>query len=130
MEKITKYLSNFIFAGVVLAATDQKIDIVAPTEFSALQGITFPGLISTVIKAILVVAALIAFFYLLIGGIKWITSGGDKEKTSAAQSTLTAALVGLVIVFAAWAIINLVQTFFGITILGNLNIPVIPSTTR
>jgi len=54
---------------------------------------------------------------LIIGGIKWVTSGGDKEKTAGAQQTLTAALVGLVIVFASWAIIKLIETFFGIEIL-------------
>ncbi len=83
-----------------------------------------PRIVSGAIRLILVIAALIAFIFLIIGGIKWVTSGGDKEKTANAQQTLTAALVGLVIVFAAWAIIRLIETFFGIQIL-TLSIPTV-----
>ncbi|OGM59165.1 hypothetical protein A3A75_03020 [Candidatus Woesebacteria bacterium RIFCSPLOWO2_01_FULL_39_10] len=59
---------------------------------------------------------------LVWGGVRYITSGGDKAQTEAARGQITAALVGLVIVFAAWAIINLVNIFFGVNIL-QLNIP-------
>ena len=50
-------------------------------------------------------------------------SGGDKANTEAARNQITAALVGLVIVFAAWAILTLVDTFFGTAILSGLEIP-------
>lgn len=83
-----------------------------------------PRIVSGAIQLILVIAALVAFVFLIIGGIKWVTSGGDKEKTAGAQRTLTAALVGLVIVFAAWAIMKLLETFFGIEIL-TLSIPTV-----
>lgn len=66
------------------------------------------------LKLILVIAAVIFFFILVIGGIKWIMSGGDKANTEGARNQITAALVGLVIVFAAWAIASLIGTFFGI----------------
>jgi len=60
---------------------------------------------------------------LVIGGIKWIASGGDKAQTESARNQITAALVGLVIVFAAWAILALIKVFFGIDILTTLTIP-------
>lgn len=63
-----------------------------------------------------VVAAIVFFFILVIGGIRWIASGGDKANTEAARAQITAALVGLVIVFAAWAIVALINTFFHIDI--------------
>ena len=59
---------------------------------------------------VLVIAAIVFFFILVMGGVRWITSGGDKGKTEAARNQITAALVGLVIVFAAWAIIQLIET--------------------
>ena len=70
----------------------------------------------------LIIGVLIFFFILVIGGIKWITSGGDKGQTETARNQITAALVGLVIVFAAWAILQLIKTFFGIDIFS-LTIP-------
>ena len=72
----------------------------------------------------LVVAAIVFFFILVIGGIKWIASGGDKAQTEGARNQITAALVGLVIVFAAWAILALIKTFFGVDIFS-LTIPTI-----
>lgn len=99
-----------------------QINITPRGQFNTLNSITVANIISAVIILVLVIAALVFFFMLVWGGIKYITSGGDKAQTEAARSQITAALIGLVIVFAAWAIINLVNLFFGVNIL-NLNIP-------
>ncbi|HUS60257.1 MAG TPA: hypothetical protein VMX76_02630 [Nevskiaceae bacterium] len=123
MKKITNYLNKLLLVGVVHA---QEINIEPPAGWGNLANITVPNVVATIIKLILIVAAIIAFVFLVFGGIKWITSGGDKEGTQAAQKTLTAALIGLLIVFAAWAIMTLLNTFFNIDILGNLEVPSIP----
>lgn len=86
------------------------------SQFNNLFGLTIPDIISGLIRGALVIAAIVFFFILVIGGIQWIASGGDKANTEAARNRITAALVGLVIVFAAWAIVALIQTFFGINI--------------
>ena len=104
--------------GPVLA----QIELSPTGQFSNLGAITISGLISAAIILILVIAALVFFFMLIFGGIKYITSGGDKAQTEAARGTITAALIGLVIVFSAWAIITLINAFFGIDILS-LEIP-------
>lgn len=98
------------------------INLAPGGQFSGLNNITIANIISALIILILIIAALVFFFMLVWGGIKYITSGGDKAATEGARNQITAALIGLVIVFAAWAIINLVSIFFGINIL-NLNIP-------
>ena len=85
--------------------------------FDAAKNFTIPGMVSGFISLILVVAGLAFFFILVLGGIHWILSGGDKAKTEAARNQITAALVGLVIVFSAWAIINLIKTLFGIDLM-------------
>lgn len=100
----------------LLAATGDKIILKPGGQFSAIQDLTVGGIVAGLIKLILVVAALVFFFILVIGGIRWIASGGDKAQTEAARNQITAALVGLVIVFAAWAIAQLINTFFGINI--------------
>jgi hypothetical protein len=86
------------------------------SNFGYLGGLTIPGLISALIRLTVVVAAIVFFFILVIGGIRWIASGGDKAQTEGARNQITAALVGLVIVFAAWAIVALINTFFHIDI--------------
>jgi hypothetical protein len=88
------------------------------------SAITAGNLVQAVILLILVVAALIFFIMLLIGGVRYIISGGDKGKTEAARSQITAALIGLIIVFSAWAILNLMSAFLGVN-LSNFCIPTI-----
>lgn len=85
-------------------------------NFGELTDLSVPVIISGLIRGTLVVAAIVFFFILVIGGIKWIASGGDKGATEGARNQITAALVGLVIVFAAWAIVQLIETFFGVNI--------------
>jgi TRAP-type C4-dicarboxylate transport system permease small subunit len=95
----------------------QKINLQPQTgEFQGLGGLTVPAIISGLIRFTVVVAAIVFFFILVLGGIKWIASGGDKQQTETARNQITAALVGLVIVFAAWAIVALINTFFNIDI--------------
>jgi hypothetical protein len=79
-------------------------------------------LISALVGTILIISALLAFIYLLLGGIKWITSGGDKAGMEEARNKITHAIVGLIIVGAAWAIMSLVQNFLGIQVIGNSNL--------
>ncbi len=73
-------------------------------------------LLSGAIGFILVVAALAAFIFLIWGGIQWITSGGDKSAVEAARSRILAAIIGLFVVFAAWALMSVVGGFFGFDI--------------
>lgn len=81
-------------------------------------GTGFVGdLLSVIITLILVVGAVYFFFQLLTGAVAWIGSGGDKAKLQEAQAKLLNAVIGLVLLFAAWAIIRLIQTVLGVTIL-------------
>lgn len=94
--------------------------------FDTISKLTLPSLISGLLTLILIVASLAFFVMLVIGGVRWILSGGDKAQTEAARSQITAALVGLVIVFSAWAIAQLVRTFFNVDIFS-LTVPVLPA---
>lgn len=87
--------------------------------------LTIGGIISGIIRLLVIVAAVLFFLWLVLGGIKWITSGGDKAKTEEARQQITAALVGLVIVFSAWAIAQLINVLFKVD-LFNLQIQEIP----
>ncbi len=76
-------------------------------------------LINGAVQGALLVSALLVFMYLIWGGIQWITSGGDKGKTQEARDRITAALVGLAVVASAWAVMLIIQYFFGISVLND-----------
>lgn len=77
----------------------------------------FRDFIAELINIGLVVAAIIFFFVMLIGGITWMTSGGDKQKAESARSHLTNGVIGLLIVLAVFAILGIVETLFDINLL-------------
>lgn len=70
-----------------------------------------------IIRFILLLAFIIAFVMLLIGGIRWIMAGGDEKSVEKARNTITAALIGLVIVLVAYALIRIIEIFFNVQIL-------------
>lgn len=61
-----------------------------------------------------VVGGIAFLFMLILGGIQWITSGGDKIQAESARRRITNALVGIVVLFSLFAILNFVGCFFGI----------------
>jgi len=84
--------------------------------------------ISWAIRVIIIIAFVLAFVFLLIGGIRWILAGGEEKAIGSARGMVTGALIGLVIVLSAFAIIKLIETFFGVIIIsGPFNVPTIPT---
>lgn len=75
-------------------------------------------LIGAAVGLTFIVAALLAFLFLVLGGVQWIMSGGDKSAVESAQHRIQAALLGLFIVFASWAIMLVIEGFFGVKIIG------------
>jgi len=75
-------------------------------------------IITAAVSLLLIIAAILAFVYLVLGGIQWITSGGDKAGMEAARNKITHAVVGLIVVGAAYAIMILAQNFLGISLFG------------
>ena len=81
------------------------------------------GILGKIVALAFVIAIIIALFFLIYGGIKWITSGGDKAGVEGARNMIVAALVGLVIVFLSYLILNFILGLFGLGTLQNLQIP-------
>jgi Zn-dependent protease with chaperone function len=60
--------------------------------------------IGRIINVALGFLGVIAVGIILIGGFKWMTAGGNEDKTSEARKLLGAGIIGLVIILASWAI--------------------------
>jgi|SRR3989344_3472680 len=103
------------------AAAQNSINVGPPS--GAVQTAPASSIVSFVFNLLIIVALLISLIFLIYGGIKWITSGGDKAAVESARNTVVAAIVGLVIVLLTWVIINFVLQLLGLSGLGNLNLP-------
>jgi hypothetical protein len=118
------------YLGLALPAFAINVD---PCPRGTTNGTNFSGLcnlsannignvISGVITILLIAAAIIALFFLIWGGIRWITSGGDKSKVDSARQTIIASIIGLIISLLAFFIITLVLGLFNLS-LTNLQLP-------
>lgn len=86
--------------------------------FGGVDAVTDPlasiaDIVSAVIGVMTIAAAVWTLFQIIIGGISWITAGGDKSKLQTARDKITNALIGLIIVVAGWAILALAGQFLG-----------------
>jgi len=94
-------LTQGLTCGVDLNLTDQTCDQATTTS-------DFQGLLNTVINIFSLVVGVIAVIMIIVGGLRYITSGGDSGKVSGAKTTIIYALVGLVIVALAQLIVHFV----------------------
>lgn len=63
---------------------------------------------------IFIVAAISTLFYLLWGGIEFITSGSSQDRIKTSKEKLVQGLTGLVIVALTWTLWRLIMYFLGI----------------
>ena len=68
------------------------------------------GVFKQVTNTVLYIVGIIAVIMLIIGGIKYVVSGGDSKKVTDAKNTVLYAIIGLIIAFLAFAIVNFVIT--------------------
>lgn len=76
--------------GLPTTANDPKVAAVNVVRYL----MTFLGIIATVV--------------ILLGGFKWMVAGGNEDKVAEAKKLIIAGLIGLVIIIAAYAIVQIV----------------------
>ena len=63
---------------------------------------------ANVVKLISIIVGVISIIFIIYGGFRYITSGGDSGKVGNAKNTLIYAVIGLVVVALAQLIVNVV----------------------
>jgi Type IV secretion system pilin len=131
MKKIIALLSPAIYLSTTASAFAADTEVGNPCgsgQFNALCALStdkLGPLVGSLLQFIFVIAVLVALFFLVYGGFRWLVSGGDKTQVAAAREHIVAAIIGLVIIFLSYFILSLLLGFFGIS-LSNLKIPTIP----
>ncbi|MBU4347780.1 pilin [Patescibacteria group bacterium] len=74
---------------------------------------TLEGIISTIIQTALSFLGIVFLILMIYGGYLWMTARGNEQQVEKAKNLLTAAIVGLIIVLAAYTI-----SYFVIQMLG------------
>src|SRR3989344_6676273 len=97
------------FVGKASAATFdffRLIDPVGTNSSVADAQSAFSRVVGNVITWVLAIVALIAFIYLIISGVNYITAGGDAEKATKARSGILNAIIGIVVIVLSFFILR------------------------
>jgi hypothetical protein len=117
--------------------------MLAQIDFQTLEqetGLRFAGqpigaIITDLLPYIFAGAGILLLLYLLFGGFQWMTSAGDPKKVEGARNKIMHALIGFVIIFAAFWLVQLagrvlgleeITNIFGIRRIENLGSPRMP----
>ncbi len=91
------------FAQVFGGITDQQLGL----QYGAATGLPASDVRLTVARIIRVAMSLLGTVALIIvvyGGFLWMTAGGNEERTGEAKKWITAGVIGLAIILAAYSI--------------------------
>lgn len=66
------------------------------------------GIFSTITNTLLFILGAISVIMIIIGGLRYVISGGDSSAVTAAKNTILYAIVGVIVAILAYAIINFV----------------------
>ncbi len=116
MKKILSIILPVLFCGMVTVANIASASALTLQEGAEaarcdgcpenLFGDT--GVFKQVTNTILYIVGIVAVIMLIVGGIKYVVSGGDAKKVTDAKNTVLYAIIGLIISFLAFAIVNFV----------------------
>lgn len=122
ISKITRYVASLIAIAVLafFASTDAHatggVDIADLLPWNIT---TFGDLISFLLPNILIFAGIVLFIYSLVGGFMIMNSGGNAEQAGKGKQALTYGVLGFVIVFSAYFIIQFVEFITGVPIFNS-----------
>lgn len=70
------------------------------------------GIFRTITNVMLFLIGAISVIMLIIGGIRYVVSGGDSTKVQEAKNTILYSIVGVVVAILAYAVVNFVIQSF------------------
>lgn len=71
---------------------------------------------SNFVSVILAFAGIILFIMFIVGGFRYLVSGGDPKAVEAAKGTLTHAILGMIILVLAFLILVLIKQITGVNV--------------
>ena len=69
---------------------------------------SYKDVVANVIQGVLGIVGVAALIIFIYGGIVWMTSLGNSERVKQGRDTLVWGAIGLVVVFASFAVVNLI----------------------
>ncbi len=88
------------------------------SDLSTVEGVF--GLVQSVVQWLLIFAVVIGVIFIIVGGIKYVTAGGDSEQATQATRMIAFAAVGIAIILLAFILVQLVANIVGVEVPGKV----------
>lgn len=119
-KTFTGVVAAFVFAIVAVFTPVTPVNAQCDTDQGIAGGVNCanPGedvpqtlfgadsIFNTIVNILLFIIGAISVVMLIFGGIRYTTSGGNSASVTAAKNTILYAIVGLIIAFLAFAVVN------------------------
>ena len=69
----------------------------------------FVKFIKWLFPALLITSAILAVFMIIVAGFQWVTAYGNPSKIEDARDRIFMAILGLILAFSAWIILNTIN---------------------
>lgn len=73
------------------------------------------AIFEAIVRWLLIIAIVIGVIFIIVGGIRYVTAGGNAEQAAAATKTIAFAAVGIAIILVAFILVRLVGNILGVT---------------
>jgi hypothetical protein len=111
LVKTANIISIFVIAAVMVMPFVASAQWVTPSAGNT--GVpnqsSFSEIATRIIEILLAVAGLVAVVFLIVGGFRYITAGGNEETAESAKKTILNAIIGIVIVILAFVIVRVIS---------------------
>ncbi len=130
IKKISKIsLSLLIFSAFIKAKNLLAYDFNSQSGLDSaalkagytdtLKSMSPESILMQVISLVLTFVGVGFLILMIIGGFNWMTAQGNETKVDKAKKTITAGVIGLIVVFSAYAISYFIVNYFSGTTLSN-----------
>jgi hypothetical protein len=130
MENIKKIITALILVVICLSILPQVKVYAVATDLGGIVGTVAPPdpisgnpfavriFVGTIVNTALFIGLIATLIYIVYGGVRWISAGGDAKALDAAKATITQAVVGLILLSVGYA----VALVFNSVVMGDPNL--------
>lgn len=108
VSAISAAVMAFIMPAIVFAQADFNSGLDTLKTETGMGDTELVPMIGGIINVIMGLLGVVAVLVILYGGFMWMTAAGNEEKVGKAKKLIIAGIIGLVVIFAAFAIASFV----------------------
>jgi hypothetical protein len=112
---LTLGITGSLLAGIIFAPASLAVNLTIENGANSAKGADqavdlfgASGIFTTVTNVMLFIVGAISVIMVVIGGLRYVVSGGNSGNITTAKNTILYAIVGLIVAIMAYAIINFV----------------------